>query len=132
MHRAECLEHLVAIEECIYRGPDFFSREEVSELRAHIDACSVHFSFLERLALRRGVKAYHLTIKSHMLWHMGRDAEYMNPKLMGCCLADEDFVGRIAGMVKGLMKGRNALALPAAIMQQYARGLAVRWSRVQI
>ena len=74
-----------------------------------------------------------------MLWHMGRAAEWMNPKLMGCCLADEDYVGRIAGMVKGIMQARKALDLPTAIMQQYVKGVSCalvsinvlnRWSRM--
>ena len=56
------------------------------------------------------------------------DPQWLNPRVGGCCLADEDFVGRMSKLIRGVIKGRAVTKLMGAFVEQYARAVLVRWS----
>ena len=75
-----------------------------------------------------GKKSYLIVYKHHYLVHLGEDSQWLNPRVGGCCLADEDFVGRMSKLIRGVIKGRAVTKLMGAFVEQYARAVLVRWS----
>ena len=112
----------------IYSGPDHLSKDEHNHFMHSITSFLFHYSFLNHEARRRNVLAYHVVSKFHYLYHIGVEARFINPRVGGCCLADEDFMGKKATLTRGCLKGRNSLTLIDAIIEQYARAMCVRWA----
>ena len=127
-HRVACFSALIAIWDLIYRGPTQFDDHQVSLVRASVDAFSDHYRYLNHLGLQRQCLAYHVTRKCHYVWHMADESKYINPRVGGCCLADEDYVGKISVLARGCMKCCSNKKLMRAIMVQYVQALAIRWS----
>ena len=127
-HRHAMFENLVQITEIIYRGPDHLPADMVTKLNDCIDRFLRHYSFLNWEARSRKKLSYHVVYKFHYLVHVGQEAKWINPRVGGCCMQDEDFMGRMAALCKGCLKGRAAIDTIDGVMQQYLRAMVVRWS----
>eukprot|EP00974_Lingulodinium_polyedra_P061906 5975381-Lingulodinium_polyedra.AAC.1 len=56
--------------------------------------------------------------KFHWLWHLGDKAQFLNPQL-GCCLIDEDFVGKIKTMAHSCASGTPAPLVPLSVVDKH-------------
>ena len=99
---------------------------EVLNLRHHVDLFLRHYTWLRVEAQGRDVKEWNLVSKFHYMSHMAFDCVSLNPST-GSCLADEDFVGHIAVIGTASTRGTSSLKLASKVLQQYYRGLSVRW-----
>ena len=85
------------------------------EFLLYQNSLSMHFWNLHR-------KLYNITFKSHLLWHLSRQVQYFNC-MHGWSYRDESFVGYIANIVRGCIKGGGVLNVGCT--------LAERWVRLQ-
>ena len=127
-HRIACCARLVKICDHIYLGVDHPSPAEAARFESDIKAFLQHFSFLSWAARASDSLAYNVLYKHHYLVHIGQEGRFINPMKGGCCLADEDFVGKSATMCRGVMTGRRPLGVSRAFMHQYCRAIMVRWA----
>lgn len=125
-HREASVKHLHEVYETLYRGPQHLDDVEVLNLRHHVDLFLRHYTWLRVEAQGRDVKEWNLVSKFHYMRHMAFDCVSLNPST-GSCLADEDFVGHIAVIGTASTRGTSSLKLASKVLQQYYRGLSVRW-----
>ena len=74
--------------------------------------------------LHPGVQAFHYTIKSHYLLHMGLVSEYINPELAACDQGEDlmKVVKRLIGMCTRASPGHVAAR---TAMKRYVHGLGL-------
>ena len=126
VQRLAAFVHLSRILDIIYTGPTHLF-QKAHKLQDSIDALLAHVTFLSWEAKERDTWVYRITPKFHYLWHMGQEAEFINPFVSGCCLKDEDFQGKMASIGSGCTRGTSNLKLSASIMGKYVRAMAARW-----
>ena len=127
-HRLACINKLSAVVEVIYKGRSFLSDEEAQRLQANAKSFLEHYKWLGWEARERNVLQYHMVYKFHYMYHMCQDARYVNPKLGGCCLADEDYVGKMSSLAQGCTRGVSAIKLAETIAEKYIRAICARWA----
>ncbi len=99
------------------------------EAKSCIDGFLVHQNLLNS-SMRTAAKPrllYGITIKSHLLQHIGFVLKYYNPRRWWNH-ADEDFVSKISGMAVRECQGRSMLTIPNAIASRYRLRLYLRHS----
>ena len=128
-HRVAAFKRMVAILDVIYGGTDHLHIDIVQQLQHDVGSFLAHYNWLGWKARLVGSKAYHITYKHHYLVHLAEDAKWINPRVGGCCLADEDFVGRMITICGSIMKGRHSTMLMKAFVEHYARALVIRWDQ---
>ena len=124
--RQACCEQLFQVYQMLYSGPTMYNDVECLNFRHHVMCFLRHYTWLTWDANNRGKREWHLVQKFHYLRHMAADVVSMNP-MHGSCLADEDFVGKIASIAAASTRGTSTLRLPSKVVIQFYRGLAVRW-----
>jgi hypothetical protein len=127
VHRLELFKSFDAVYEQIYHGPDFFTDSEVALLQRNIDRVLAHQNWLHTHAADNGFKHYNVTIKSHMLWHMGRDAKYYNPRF-GWTYNDEDFVGKIASLCRSVTRSVANQSRGQKLLEKWLLAMHCSWS----
>ena len=127
-HREAAFKSMLFILDTIYRGPDHLGSATVHQLQHEIDSFLAHYCWLNWNARMMKNMSYHIVYKHNYLVHFGEDSQWLNPRVGGCCLADEDFVGRMSKLIRGVIKGRAVTKLMGAFVEQYARAVLVRWS----
>jgi hypothetical protein len=71
--------------------PLFLNDICVTELRTCIDAFLTHMSFLKTLYMEEDMLLWHMTSKSHSIYHVGFEAQFQHPSSARCYI-NEDFV----------------------------------------
>ena len=61
---------------------------------------------------------FHVTFKSHLMWHLGYSCFFFNPRC-GWCYRDESFVGRVAKVAQSVACGRGALRLGTSLAHKW-------------
>ena len=79
------------------------------------------YSLLANAADREQVCLFSMVPKCHWLWHLGERALWINPR-RSCCLLDEDFVGRMKGIVSSCSAGTSLHNIQSKVIEQYSYG----------
>ena len=103
-------------------GGHVLSEEEADDVVTAVDAFLRTQNELAMIYWDRGVRHYNVTFKSHLFWHMARQARFFNPR-HGWTYRDESFVGSVAKVLHSVISGNGAL--------RSGRALAVKWRRLQ-
>ena len=126
-HRAAALRNLHDLYCVILHGDDFLSSTEVEKLQRCIDAFLAHQNWLHDFWAKKEIPMFKITVKSHYLWHMGRDAVYYNPRL-GWTYSDEDFVGRIASVCRACTRSTTNSVRSDVLFKRYVLAISLRWN----
>ena len=103
-------------------GGHVLSEEEANGVVTVVDAFLRTQNDLAMIYWERGMRHYNVTFKSHLLWHMARQARFFNPR-HGWTYRDESFVGSVAKVLHSVIKGGGAM--------KSGRAKAVKWRRLQ-
>ena len=60
--------------------------------------------------------------KHHALWHFARQAAFLHPR-RGACYQDEDFMGRVKGVVQSCTAATPLHQIPNALLKKYRWGM---------
>ena len=72
---------------------------------------------------------FHVTCKSHLMWHLGKTCRYFNPRC-GWCYRDESFVGRVAKVARSVVAGLGPLRVALSLAKKWRYVLHLRiWQR---
>ncbi len=112
----------------MYDGADHPSAEQAAEFQEDIYRAQVHFKWLTVDAQNKDLLAWHFTMKTHNMYHLGEDASYLNPRLLWT-YKGEDFVGCIAKISKSCTKAPVSQHVPRKVFEKYVRGIHARWLR---
>lgn len=105
----------------------FFTPEEAATVKQCTAHLQLHYSWLARDAIEKGLKLWNIVPKLHYLWHIGQQAAFLHPRA-GWTYPDEDFVGRIAKLARASTGGIAIDRLGNTIVAKYRRGLYFRWA----
>ena len=105
--------------------PFFLPPPEVARFRLSIDRFLAFYSSLTRSAKSQQVFRWNLTPKFHQLWHMGLEAELLNPRMVWnyCC---EDWVGRISTIGVSSRYSQVAARRSKAVCEKWCMGQSLR------
>jgi hypothetical protein len=98
----------------------------VRDLRNAVDMILVLYSALSSKSEAMGQHRWNLVPKFHMLWHIGHQADFGDPRL-AWTYADEDFVGKLAKLGQACSFGVHSSAMSQSIVRRYLWGLRLRW-----
>ena len=75
------------------------------------------------------VRLFHITFKSHLMWHLADNCKFFNPRC-GWCYRDESFVGRIAKIARSVVAGLGSLKVALSVAKKWRYVLHLRiWQR---
>ena len=97
----------------------------IGRLKSDIDAALAYYSYLCKFSLDHDQALWKVVPKHHYWWHIGRDAETINPR-MAWCFANEDFVGRIATVGLSVRHGQAAAFRSKLLIDKYMLGVTLR------
>ena len=126
--RTAAFDALASILDVIYSGDTHLGDAAVARLQFNVDACLAHVSYFNWEARQRKRLLYNITYKFHYLWHLAQEATFINPRIGGCCYANEDMMGKLAGLARGCTTGTNSLKVAQSILDKYIRAIAVQWA----
>lgn len=127
-HREGLFRALFEMYRVMYEEPDHLSTKMSDQFREACYACQVHHKWLSVDSQRRNEFCWHWISKTHDIWHIGEDSQWLNPRLLWT-YKGEDFVGRISYIAKSCTKATIAARVSNKIMDKYIRGICVRWAR---
>ena len=133
-HWASVLEGLRAIERFYTLiMPRMFklSAADAAEARcslAQFLSSSARLTAMNANAVPRPVRLFGLTIKHHVLCHLGDDLVWTNPR-MYWVYKDEDFVGKIADLARVCSASLGPYRMHRKLLSRYVMRLYVRFSR---
>jgi hypothetical protein len=102
---------------------------DVPVLREVVDTILVLYTALASQAQGRGERRWNMVPKFHMLWHIGHQANFGNPRL-AWTYADEDFVGKMAKLGQACSFGVHSSSMSQSIVRRYMWGLRLRWEHM--
>jgi hypothetical protein len=120
--RLEALRMLVEFYAIVMAGGHVLAEPEAERVITVVDAFLSKQNKMAMIYWEKKVRHYNVTFKSHLFWHMARQARYFNPR-HGWTYRDESFVGPAAKVVKSIVAGNGQM--------QTGRALAVKWRRLQ-
>ena len=91
-------------------------------LARHVDKVLVKHSLLANWADTEGHLLFDVAPKHHVLWHMGQQARYLNPRESNTML-DETFMGVIKDLAKSCSHGSDAHRIHLNAVEKYRRAL---------
>ena len=91
----------------------------VDEFLGCQDALAAHFA-------ARQVQLYHVTFKSHLLWHLSRQCQWLNPR-HAWAYRDESFVGLVATVLRSVVMGGGPLRAGETLATKWRHLL---WTRL--
>ena len=124
-------QHLNAITDIIWNGADHLHVDTVAKFRMHLDAFLASWTWLGgQCELRKEVN-YNMTPKFHVLYHIGEEAYYNNPRTHST-YQDEDYVGLISDAMLACLCGISLSKVSEKLVHKYLRGLSIRWKSQRV
>ena len=97
--RLEALRMLVEFYAIVRAGGHVNAEPDAERVITVVDAFLRKQNKMAMIYWEKKVKHYNVTFKSHLLWHMARQARFFNPR-HGWTYRDESFVGAVAKVVR--------------------------------
>ena len=126
-HQLDGLELLVQFYECVYPHGHFLPAEEQKRVMETVDEFLLKQNWLSVHYMRTGPYLFHVTFKSHLLWHVANNAQWYNPR-SGWTYRDESFMGLVARVAASMARGRGSLRIGRALAQKWRR---LQWFRLR-
>ena len=82
MHHMAEFYHILEAKDAEGHIPAFLSVSQIDEMQSHIDEFHFHYMWLTDFSLKARVKQWNVVPKFHMLYHVGQQAKYLNPRLV--------------------------------------------------
>ena len=92
------------------------------ELIRVVDLVLTLYSRLAVFADQQGRLLWNVLPKHHALWHFARQAAFLHPR-RGACYQDEDFMGRVKGVVQSCTAATPLHQIPNALLKKYRWGM---------
>ena len=105
--RLEALRMLVEFYAIVMAGGHVLAEPDAERVVTVVDAFLRKQNKMAMIYWEKKVKHYNVTFKSHLLWHMARQARFFNPR-HGWTYRDESFVGAVAKVVRCMCAATNA------------------------
>ena len=96
----------------------FLPVEAAEQLHRRVETFLQGYQELAHDAETAGQLRWSLPSKFHWFWHLGQKAKYINPRRTNC-FVDEDFVGKIKGLVHSCAAGTELHAMIGKAMEKY-------------
>ena len=122
--RLEALRMLVEFYAIVMAGGHVLAEPAAERVITVVDAFLRKQNKMAMIYWERKVKHYNVTFKSHLFWHMARQARYFNPR-HGWTYRDESFVGSVAKVVKCMCAATSASHGAACGGMQYSPAKAL-------
>ena len=122
--------NLTQFYDCMFANDLILPDESASELYQCILEVGAQHQELLTHFMGAGRALFHITEKANFVQHLGLDciSRKLNPRF-GWTYADEDFMGRIAGMAKASTRGRGPIRLGTAIVERWRTRMSIAWTR---
>ena len=101
-----------------HREDMFLPLAKARAFQAKVGSFLQGYSALASLADHKGLLLWNMPSKFHWLWHLGDRARLMHPRV-GCCLLDEDFVGKVKIIAHSCAFGTPGHLAPQGIFEKY-------------
>lgn len=85
-----------------------------------------HYTLLGQHAEAEGLLLWNFKPKSHYLWHLARQSQFLHPAL-AACYVDEDFVGIIKNIAQRSSDGSKLECIGQRVFDKYACGMQLTW-----
>ena len=131
LHIAMCLQHLAEFYKCLnykdadgwhpYRLPD----EVLRSLRSAVGNFLIHYSHVAQGYAKKKLLLFNLTSKFHQLYHIGHDAQLLNPRYMWA-YHNEAWIGAISLLGESRGFGRPAALRSHDICRGWVLGQSIR------
>ena len=93
------------------------SDEKLDQLYTSVANLNNVMKVLQGDAAEKGKFLWRTTVKNHMSYHYGEDAEFTNPRITWC-FQFEDFVGQVAKLACSCVAGRSLDRVPISIFER--------------
>ena len=100
----EALESLCSLVDFYDKAPMFMSSKEFSQSMSLGKRFFKAYAYLNKWALAKGKKLFHIVMKFHTLKHLIKNGQVMNPRF-SCNWKSEDFVGKLAKLGHSVSSG---------------------------
>ena len=128
--RVRAAEHLRRLQATFDAAPPFLSEADVRSVEESVWAFCYQYHALSAEAATRGVRAFHIVNKFHMLIHLTLAAKFLNPRLLWT-YGYEDLVGRMKRIAVASKSGLKASMLTSTIFLKYRRVLFVSLKKAE-
>ena len=124
---SQMLHTLVELQQVLHDNKEkaILPLSEAIRFRRLVKSFLKDYSLMANAADREHVCLFSMVPKCHWLWHLGERALWINPR-RSCCLLDEDFVGRMKGVVSSCSVGTALLIIQSKVAEQYCCGFFSR------
>ena len=118
------LDALCRVQEILDEEPGafFLTDAHARELRGAVDKHLILYSRLARAADQQGLLVSTVAPKHHMLWHLAFSSQWLRPR-RGACYLDEDFMGRVKGIVQSCTAATPLHGVPSKVLDKYRWGM---------
>ena len=125
----ECLDGLNRFYNAIMTPKLFLTPAETREAQDAMEQCLLQDTVLTHRSLESDRQMFNVTEKIlHYPWHIAWMCTYFNPR-MAWTYADEDFMGKLARLLKRTIHGLGPIRVGAAFLIRYRTRVHMRYNR---
>ena len=124
----EALEALCLLIKWYDKHPLFLTPDQFSKSKNLAKRFFTAYAFLNKWALAKGKKLFHIVMKFHTLMHLIQNGQFINPKYT-CNWKSEDFVGRVSKLGHSVAPGVRSTRLSTKIIPKYRVLLHLQMTR---
>ena len=126
-HRLRACETLCGFYKTVKDAGMFMTEAEATFARKQVEQHLLHYNWLLKNAINRGVLLYPLVTKHHMVWHLADASRFLNPRVFWC-YEFEDFIGDVVVSARSCLAGTQMRHIGAKILESYLLVLQVTLS----
>ena len=126
--RLETCNSLLGLHKIFDEADVFLSAEQSTRALELADRFLLYNNYLCRESLRRGQLLYHMTVKTHLMWHLADQSKFLNPKLTAC-FEFEHYQGLVKKCAQSAMAGSGLVLVGNKVMEHSLLALHLRLER---
>ena len=127
-HRLAALQAISAFYSTIAQASRFPSQAEAAAAADAVETFCLHYHWLARHSVDRGVLCYNFPFKFHALWHIAQSARFQNPTSTWC-YAFESFLGQVVRAARACTPGTPMPLVCRKVCENYTLALHLELQR---